>query len=121
MPLVLITRSPWIVTASAPPFQNALTTAWMSCWWTISSRMSWVEELMTSAGASESVIVTPGPVTGVKPAGARSSATWRWIRRTSSAPTRLVNRSTSSVTARTRSTSSTYSWFSAFTSDARSV
>ena len=70
-----MTRLPWIVTASAPPVHIALTTAWMSCWCTTSRLMSRVEELMTSAGASESVIVTPGPATGVNPAGARSSST----------------------------------------------
>ena len=34
MPVVLTTRWPWMVTACAPPFHIALTTAWMSCWCT---------------------------------------------------------------------------------------
>ena len=32
--VVEITRCPWIVIASAPPLQKALTTAWISCWCT---------------------------------------------------------------------------------------
>ena len=31
------TRWPWMVIASAPPDHSALTTAWMSCWWTTSN------------------------------------------------------------------------------------
>ena len=67
MPVVLTIRWPCTVTADAPPFHIALTTAWMSCWWTTSRLRSSVEELMTSSGASESVTITPGPVTGVEP------------------------------------------------------
>ena len=71
MPVVLTTRWPWIVTASAPPFHIALTTAWMSCWWT-SRRLglSTVSGVSWSVpwGASDSVIVRPGPSTGSSPA-----------------------------------------------------
>ncbi len=62
MPVVVTTRCPWTVTAVAPPFHMALTTAWMSCWWTTRRFRSWVVELMTSSGASDRVTVTPGPV-----------------------------------------------------------
>ena len=44
MPVVLTTRWPWIVTACAPPFHIALTTAWMSCWCTI-RRLGSTDEL----------------------------------------------------------------------------
>ena len=67
MPVVLTTRWPWMVTAVAPPFHIALTTAWMSCWCTSRkfglstvSGVSWP----VLWGASESVTVTPGPVPG---------------------------------------------------------
>ena len=69
MPVVVITRCPWIVIASAPPFHIALATAWMSCWWTTSRLRLRLVELMTSSGASESVIVRPGPERACSPAG----------------------------------------------------
>ncbi len=69
MPVVVMIRWPWTVTASAPPFHIALTTAWMSCWCTTRRLRFWLVELMTSSGASESVTVTPGPDRGVSPAG----------------------------------------------------
>ena len=77
MPVVVTTRWPWMVTAVAPPFHIALTTAWMSCWWTsrrfglstvsgVSSPVLW--------GASESVTVTPGPGTAGRARPGRFSA-----------------------------------------------
>src|SRR3954453_2527499 len=70
IPVVAITRSPWIVIASAPPAHSALTTAWMSCWWTSSSLTSSPAAWSASSGASSRVIVTPGPVTGFRAGGA---------------------------------------------------
>ena len=90
MPVVVITRWPWIVIASAPPFHSALATAWMSCWWTTSRLRLRLVELMTSSGASESVIVSPGPERARSPAGSSSPSTRRRSLRTSPLPTREV-------------------------------
>ena len=64
--VVEITRCPWIVIASAPPLQKALTTAWMSCWCT-TRRSGSMPFAATLDGASSRVTVTAGPVTGVRP------------------------------------------------------
>ena len=61
-PVVETTRWPWMVIASAPPIHSALTTAWMSCWWT-SSRSGSMPSPAKLAGASSRVTVTAGPVT----------------------------------------------------------
>ena len=57
-----------MVIASAPPCHIAFTTAWMSCWWTISSS-SGTPAGFTDSGASDKVTVTAGPATGVKCVG----------------------------------------------------
>ena len=66
MPVVAITRWPWMVIASAPPRHSSLATAWMSCWWTTSRSWS-TPSPVTDSGASSRVTVTDGPVTGVSP------------------------------------------------------
>ena len=69
MPVVPTMRWPCTVTAVAPPFHIAFTTAWMSCWCTTSrlglspGATSWPD------GASLRVTVTPGPIAGSSPAG----------------------------------------------------
>ena len=91
MPVVLTTRWPWMVTASAPPFHIALTTAWMSCWWT-SRRFGLSGELaVVSCGASESVTVTPGPTIGLRPAGPFMASARRLTARTCLLPTELLS------------------------------
>ena len=64
-------RWPWIMIARAPASHIALTTAWMSCWWTMNSWSRRSEDSRTSRGVSDIVTVMPGPVTGVKPAAPR--------------------------------------------------
>ena len=79
MPVVVITRWPWIVIASAPPFHIALTTAWMSCWWTTSRLRSRLVELMTSAGrvGERDREAGAGARASARP-GPSSSSTCRW-------------------------------------------
>ncbi len=68
IPVVEMTRWFWIVMASAPPAQSAFTTAWMSCWWITSQSASTSGLSFTTCdGASLSVTVSPGPVTGTVP------------------------------------------------------
>src|SRR4051812_18809948 len=75
IPVVEMTRWFWIEIASAPPAQSAFTTAWMSCWWITSQSASTSGlSLTTSGGASFSVTVRPGPVTGVVPTSSDRSA-----------------------------------------------
>src|ERR1700712_5075299 len=59
IPVVLITRWPWMVMASAPPDHRAFTTAWMSCWWT-TSRSASTPFTATDVGASSRVTDTTG-------------------------------------------------------------
>ena len=72
MPVVEMTRWPWMVMASAPPDHRALTTAWMSCWWT-TSRSASTPFAATEDGASSRVTETVGPVTAVSPAAASAA------------------------------------------------
>ena len=92
IPVVLTTRWPWIVIACAPPCHIALTTAWMSCWCTSRSLGSTDELEVTSAEASESVTVTPGPTCGSRPAGPRIAAALRLTARTCLLPTEPLSR-----------------------------
>ncbi len=77
MPVVLTMRWPWTVTAVAPPFHIAFTTAWMSCWCTTSRLGLSPGATSWPVGASLRVTVTPAPVCGTSPAGAAIRAACR--------------------------------------------
>ncbi len=74
IPVVEMTRWPWIVMASAPPAHIALTTAWMSCWCTIAFSTSSPASARPFSGASSSTTVSPGPSTARMPAGSARRA-----------------------------------------------
>ena len=125
MPVVVMIRWSMIEIASAPPSQSALTTAWMSCWWTTSvspggspSSAAWSS---TSCGASCRVTVTPGPETGRSPEGPRSSSTRRWSLVTWVSPTPRESLLTSLLSAASRCWSASVSVRCPRTSVLRSV
>ena len=78
-------------------------------------------ELMTSSGASESVIVTPGPDRGVSPAASFIVSTLRWKRLTFVPLTEDARSATSALRSLTWPSRASYWSDSVCTSAARSV
>ena len=78
MPVVVMTRWPCTVTASAPPAHIALSTAWMSCWCTTIGLTSPSVDAISSSGASASTTVTPAPSTASRPAMSSSVSARFW-------------------------------------------
>ena len=95
IPVVEMIRCPCTVTAWAPPLHSALTTDWMSCWWTTNRLRSTVAALMSSPGASERITVTPSPVSATSPASSLTARAWRRICSDWASWTLSVSRSTS--------------------------